>query len=279
MSHTSASQPILSAVTVSLVEEARGGPFVFWNGLADAAAHASALGFDALEVFAPAADAVDVAELKRLCSEHGLQIAAFGTGAGMVKHGLSLTAADAAVRQRARDFIRSMMQLGAEFQAPAIIGSMQGRWTAEVRREQAVAWLSEGLSDLGAIAASLGVTLLYEPLNRYESNLFNTLDASRQFVLGLTTPSVKILADLFHMNIEEANTAASLRDAADVIGHIHFVDSHRRAAGTGQTDFAPIAAALKEGHFAGYLSAEAFPIPDSLSAAKATIAAFQRWFR
>ncbi len=279
MSQTSASQPILSAVTVSLVEEARGGPFVFWNGLADAAAQASALGFDALEVFAPAADAVDVAELKRLCGQYGLQVAAFGTGAGMVKHGLSLTASDATVRQRARDFIRSIMQLGAEFQAPAIIGSMQGRWTAEVSREQAIEWLSEGLSELGATAASLGLTLLYEPLNRYESNLFNTLDTSRQFVLGLATPSVKLLADLFHMNIEESNTAAALRYAADVIGHIHFVDSHRRAAGTGQTDFAPIAAALKESHFAGYLSAEAFPLPDSLSAAKATIAAFQRWFR
>jgi hypothetical protein len=55
-----------SAITVSLVPQAKGGPFVFWNGLADAFAQAAAVGFDAMEIFPPSAEALDVMEVKRL---------------------------------------------------------------------------------------------------------------------------------------------------------------------------------------------------------------------
>ena len=49
---------------------------------------------------------------------------------------------------------------------------------------------------------------------------------------------MKLLADLFHMNIEEANLAEAIRAAGSHIGHVHFADSNRRAAGMGHTDFA-----------------------------------------
>ena len=42
-----------------------------------------------------------------------------------------------------------------------------------VAREQALAWLGEALDALGELAAAHGVRFLYEPLNRYETNLFN----------------------------------------------------------------------------------------------------------
>ena len=86
---------IKSAVTISLVNEARGGPFVFWDDLAAACKRAAELGYDAIEVFAPGPDAVDPGELKSLLEDNTLSLAAVGTGAGMVKHGLSLTSIDA----------------------------------------------------------------------------------------------------------------------------------------------------------------------------------------
>ena len=82
---------------------------------------------------------------------------------------------------------------------------------------------------------------------------------------------MKLLADLFHMNIEEANLADALRAAGPHIGHVHFADSNRRAAGMGHTDFAPVVAALREIGYAGYLSAEVLPLPDRDAAAKQTI--------
>ncbi|MEZ6149770.1 MAG: hypothetical protein R3C09_06575 [Pirellulaceae bacterium] len=62
---------------------------------------------------------------------------------------------------------------------------------------------------------------------------------------SLKTKNVRLLADLFHMNIEEANVAQGLRDAGQYLGHVHFVDSNRRAAGLGHTDFGPIAATAR----------------------------------
>ena len=78
-----------SAVTISLVDEARGGPFVFWDGLEAGCRTARELGFDAVEIFTPSPDAIDPTLLRRLLDAEGLRLAAVGTGAGWVKHRLT----------------------------------------------------------------------------------------------------------------------------------------------------------------------------------------------
>ncbi|MBP3958523.1 sugar phosphate isomerase/epimerase [Gemmata sp. G18] len=267
---------MLSAVTISLVPEARGGPFVYWDSLADGCREAAARGFDAVEVFPPSADAIDPRELRTLLDDHGLSLAAVGTGAGWVKHKLSLTSPDSAVREKALAFVRSIMDLAAPFEAPAIIGSMQGRWGDGVTKPEALRHLGHALFKLDTHAADLGTTLLYEPLNRYETNLINTLGDAATLLTGIGAENVKILADLYHMNIEEANLADAIRNAGARIGHVHFADSNRRAAGLGHTDFLPVISALVEIGFAGYLSAEVLPLPDSDTAARQTIATFRQ---
>ena len=52
----------------------------------------------------------------------------------------------------------------------------------------------------------------------------------------------------------------------------------RRPAGCGHIDFAPIVAALRAIDYNGYASAEALPYPDSLGAARQTIAAYRKYF-
>ena len=267
-----------SAVTLSLVPQARGGPFVYWDGMDDACAQAAALGFDAVEIFPPNAAALDIAAVRTVVMKHHLAVAAVGTGGGWVVEKLTLTHPDVAVRQRARDFIRSIIDVAGALGAPAIIGSMQGRWDAAtgVTREQALAWLAEALADLGAQASQHGVPLLYEPLNRYETNLFNRIGDTAAWLRTQSIPNVRVLADLFHMNIEEADSAAALREAGDLVGHVHFADSNRRAIGFGQTNVAPIIAALRAIGYQGYLSAEILPLPDARSAAAQTIHAFKQ---
>jgi len=270
---------IRSAVTISLVEQARGGPFVFWDGLADGCAKAAEVGFDAVEIFAPAADAVNPDELRQLLDTHGLQCAAVGTGAGMVLHGLSLTDADAGKREHAKEFIRSIIDMGGPFGAPAIIGSMQGRWGGDVARDVAVQWVGEACVGLAAHAQQYDVPLIYEPINRYESNMFNAVVDAVEFVQGLATDNVRILADLFHMNIEDVCIADALRQGGNLIGHVHFVDSNRRPAGLGHMDYAPVVKALESIDYDGYLSVEAFPYPDPYEAAKQSILKFNELFR
>ena len=163
---------------------------------------------------------------------------------------------------------------GAQLGAPAIIGSMQGRFEGEVSKEQAHDFLRDALNELGEHAKAAGVPLIYEPLNRYESDLLNCAEDAVEFLGTLDTDNVVILADLFHMNIEETNIADAIRTYGKHIGHVHFVDSNRRPAGFGHMDYAPIADVLKEIGYDKYASAEAFPWPDSDAAAKATMDAF-----
>jgi sugar phosphate isomerase/epimerase len=270
---------IPSAVTVSLVPQARGGPFVFWDDLSAAAAKAAALGFDAIEIFAPSPAAVNAEELKALLAKHQLKLAAVGTGAGMVIHGLSLIDPDTAKRAKAAEFVRSIIDMGGPFGAPAIIGSMQGKWGGSQSRDEALTLLGQACEELGECAAKYNVPLIYEPLNRYETNLICTIAEGVKFLKSLKTTNVKLLADLFHMNIEEANIADGIRAGKGYIGHVHFVDSNRRPAGLGHMDYTPIAAALKEIGYEGYVSAEAFAYPDPDAAAKQTIEAYNKYIK
>jgi sugar phosphate isomerase/epimerase len=266
-----------SAITVSLVPQARGGPFVFWEGLDNAFAQAAALGFDAVEIFPPSAEAIGIAKVRELCARHGLSVAAVGTGGGWVAHKWHLCHPDAAVRGQARQFICEIIDAAAQLGAPAILGSMQGRVEGEVSREQALGWLGEALRAFGTRGAAAGQVFLYEPLNRYETNLFNRLGDAAEFLDAVGADGVKLLADLFHMNIEEASIADALRAAGSRIGHVHFADSNRRAVGFGHTEIAPIIAALREIGYAGFLSAEVLPLPDSAAAARQTIESFRRF--
>jgi sugar phosphate isomerase/epimerase len=264
-----------SSVTISLVPEACGGPFVYWDDLAAGCAQAAALGFDAVEIFPRAAANLDARSLRSLLAQHRLKLAAVGTGAGWVVHRLRLTDPDAAIRVRARAFVADLVDLAGEFGAPAIIGSIQGRCDGQVSREQALTWLREAMEDLGPRAQAHGVPLLFEPLNRYETNLVNTVAEGLTLLQSLGTENVKLLCDLFHMNLEEVSLADALRAAGPRLGHVHFADSNRHAIGFGHTDLAPVAKALHDFGYTGYLSAEILPLPDSDAAAKQTMVAYR----
>lgn len=260
-----------TAVTLCRVPEAAAGPFVFHDPLPEGFAKAAALGFDAVELFLEGPDAVRIEEIEALRQRHGLAIAAVGTGAGMVKHGLSLTDAHPEKRRGALDFLLRMIDFGGRLGAPAILGSMQGRSTPEVPRDRALDLLAGALHEAGKAAAKHGVPFIYEPLNRYETNLFNRLVPAAEFLDERGLENVVLLADLFHMNIEEPDLAAALRAAAPRVGHVHWADSNRQAMGFGHTDPAPIHAVLREISYSGYLSAEIFPLPDADTAASQTL--------
>ncbi len=276
-----------SAITISLVPEARRGPFVFHVDpdpttagavtLDACCQRAAELGFDSVEIFAADAETFPRAQVQELLATHGLGLAAVGTGAGWVKHGLSLVDPDAEKRARAQSFIGGIIDVAGECGAPAIIGSMQGRSSPAVPRELALDLLAEALGPLGEQAHRHGQVLLYEPLNRYETDLLNRQAEATAFLDAQHLAHVRLLCDLFHMNIEEANVAATLVAAGRRVGHVHWADSNRRAMSLGHTDPAPIVAALRQIGFAGQLAAEVFPLPSADEAATASIQSFRRF--
>jgi sugar phosphate isomerase/epimerase len=266
-----------SAVTISLVAEAKGGPFVFWDGLEDGCRQASELGFDAVEIFPPSAEALKVEETRRLLDDCHLGLAAVGTGAGWVKHKLRLTDPDPAGRRRAREFAGKVIAAAGELGAPAIIGSMQGRCDAGAGRARVLQWLGEALEELGGQAASHRQALLYEPLNRYETDVFSRQGEAAAFLRALPSKNIRVLCDLFHMNLEERSIADALREVGPLVGHVHWADSNRLAMGFGHTEAGPVMAALREIGYGGYISAEVLPIPSAAAAAKQSLESFRRW--
>jgi sugar phosphate isomerase/epimerase len=261
-----------TAITISLVPEAKGGPFVFWD-LEDGCRKAKALGYDAIELFAPSPEAVTAAG--PVLKNHGLALASAGTGAGWVLHKLTLTSPDPEIRTRAGAYIRGFVDAAGRLGAPAILGSMEGRWGGPVDRPLAQRMIADALVGLGAAAQAHGVPFLLEPLNRYEGNVVNTLEEGA----SLAAPNVGLLADLFHMNIEEQSPSNALRAAARHVRHVQLADSNRRPAGLGHTDWVSVAAALRDIGYSGYLSAEALPFPDPDSAARIGMESIRKYFR
>lgn len=268
---------IKSSITFSAVPEAQGGPFVYWGSLEESMRSAKDLGFDAIEIFPPSPEYFQTIDAAKLAQQTGLEIAAVGTGAGWLKHKLSLADAEPQVRARAMEFLSSMLVAATQLQAPMIIGSMQGRSVPGVSKTQAKEFLREGLERLDAQAKAIGGNILYEPLNRYETDQCNTLAQGTELICGLS--SAKLLADWFHMNIEEADMVESILKAGTAIGHVHFADTNRLAVGSGHLSVQPLIDALGQIGYRGFLSAEVFPQPDSQSAAERTIRSFKQSVR
>jgi sugar phosphate isomerase/epimerase len=161
-----------------------------------------------------------------------------------------------------------------------IIGSMQGRsglgTTGQpTSKPQAKQYLRHGLERIDEHAKRIGGQVFYEPLNRYETDQCNTLAQGSAMIQGLS--STKLLADWFHMNIEEPDMAKSILHVGSAIGHVHFSDSNRHAVGLGHLQVEPLIRALQSVGYRGYLSAEVFALPDSHKAAMQTIRSFKQF--
>lgn len=116
--------------------------------------------------------------------------------------------------------------------------------------------LLEAIEELGEHAEREGTLVLLEPLNRYEDHMLNRLDEGAELSKAAGRDSIKVMGDLFHMNIEEDELDESIRRAEGYVAHIHLADSNRFQPGAGHTDFAPVFEALRDIGFDGYLALE-----------------------
>jgi len=114
----------------------------------------------------------------------------------------------------------------------------------------------EQLKELAETAKKAKCTVLVEPLNRYETHWINRLEQAVAIVRRVRSDRVQIMADFFHMNIEEADIPASIKKAGKYIAHVHLADSNRVLPGLGHTDFASGFAALKEVGYKGFMALE-----------------------
>jgi len=178
-------------------------------------------------------------------------------------YGGCLLDADKNERRKAMEDIKVLLKAGADlgvvglitvpiFGSPRIPDLTPYESAVEIEKKLLVLEMKE----LGEHAQDVGSCILLEPLNRYETHFLRTLKDAIEIQKAVAMESVKVMADFFHMSIEERNIAASLRDAGDAVQHIHLADSTRQLPGYGHTDFKSGFAALKKVGFDKYMALE-----------------------
>ncbi|MGD0263627.1 MAG: sugar phosphate isomerase/epimerase family protein [Candidatus Methylomirabilota bacterium] len=242
---------------------------ILWRGsIAEAFALAREFGYDGVEVHPRYAADIDAAAVIALQQKYRLGIPTLGTGMIAGEDGLTFSDPDPEVRRRAISRVGEHIRLAARVGSAVTIGLVRGRLGRREQRSVRRAAMVECVGECCRLAAEQNVTVFLEPLNRYEADDLLTLDQGADVIRELGAPNLKLLADTFHMNIEERDLAASLRRHAALLGHVHLVDSNREVPGHGHTDIKSILRALLDVHYQGYLCFEVLPVPESRQAAK-----------
>lgn len=241
-----------------------GAPFLYGGNLSEGIAAAQDFGYDCVELHVRAPEELELQTLRKALNQNGMTVSALGTGRVYVDDGLSLI--DLETREQALRRLSGFIDAAAVLGAKVIIGCMRGNVPSPEKDEESLMMLGEAMLRADEYAASKGVTLLLEAINRYENNYLCSVYDIADFIRANELTNTGILADLFHMNIEERDMIAAIRDNIDLIQYVHAADSNRLYPGGGHTDVPVVLAALKAGGFKGEISAECLPIPNDETA-------------
>lgn len=252
------------------------GPIVFRENLKENISKAANLGYDGVELAIRDPETLRIDEVKELLDSHNIAALSIGTGQIYLEEGLSFSDSDKDIRNQAVNRTKKIIDIAGNFNAAVTIGLLRGNvkdmdnFSRELEKaEEKIAQCLEEILSYGK-AESKGILL--EPINRYETNIFNKIEDVYNFLIKfkdrLDPQYIGILADIFHMNIEEQIIAESLKKYSGLIRHVHFADSNRWPPGYGHTDFAQIMETLKACSYKGFISFEMLPLPDPDTAAK-----------
>ncbi|MDB6028769.1 MAG: Xylose isomerase domain protein barrel [Verrucomicrobiales bacterium] len=223
-------------------------------------------GYDAIEIapFTLAKNVNDISETERqrirsLARNAGLEIS--GIHWVLVQtEGLHLTAPDQAIRDRTSkyfcDLVNFCADIGGRFM---VVGSPKQRNLLEgVSHTQAWSWATEVFRAPVALAEKRGVTICFEPLAPSETNFINTAEEAIRFTKQLASAHFKIILDVKAMCSEAKPIPQIIQESASHLAYFHANDQNLKGPGFGEVDFKPIAAALKDVGYDGFVSVEVF---------------------
>lgn len=242
--------------------------FVVWRGFEESIAKAADLGYHGVELALKTADDIDPENLNTWLLKHNLEVSCISTGQVFAALDLYFTHPDPAMRQRVIDLFSGLIHLAGDFGQLVNVGRTRG-FIADGQSPQAAEQLFiDTARRICDTAGEKGVTILIEPVNRYEINFVNNLDEGADLLAKVERDNLGLMPDVFHMNIEDAQIGESLTRHADLVKYIHFADSNRHAPGWGHLDFDDVFDGLGRGGFDGWSAIEILPVPDPDSAAR-----------
>lgn len=217
-------------------------------------------GFDGVEISLVAGAETPVERIRSELEANGLGVVC-STG---LSAALDVSSPDRAIRRAGMTHLVRSLETAAAVGSPVLGGVTYAPWfhfplesDLQPYRERSAAALME----VARAAASLGVVLCVEVLNRFESFMFNTAEEALGFLALVDHPSVKVELDTFHMNIEEDNMGGAIRRVGDRLGHFQCAANNRRPPQYGHLDWKEIRAALDAIDYRGWVVFETFPNP------------------
>lgn len=151
----------------------------------------------------------------------------------------------------------------------------------KVSANPATRWISayKALSQLAKLGEENDITYALEVLNTkvdHPGYSIHIIEDAVRLVREVDSPSIKILFDIYHTQIEEGNVVELLRKYHPYIGHIHVADvPGRHEPGTGELNYRFIAQVLRDVGYEGVVGMEAYPLADSHQAIERFRAAFK----
>lgn len=225
-------------------------------------------GFDGVELGIRDPASIDIPIIEKLLNKHKLKLAAIGTGQAYVDEALSLSDDNESVRSNALERLKKHVKIAQVFNSHVILGLIIGNVGNQPdERDRKYLYIKNALRELSEVALKNNINILIEPLNRYERNVFNTAAEVNNLIDDVSCPSLGILLDTFHMNIEEENILMAIESSASFLKHVHLADSNRLAPGKGHMNFDEIIGTLKKINYQGFLSFEIIPSPSMEKAA------------
>jgi D-psicose/D-tagatose/L-ribulose 3-epimerase len=221
--------------------------------------HAKRLDFDILEICIEDPDTIDVASISARLTEVGLK----ATVCGAFGPGRDLSAEESEIRANGVAYLSRCIEIASALGATSVVGPMYSatgktRMLEPPERKEQWRLAVESIRQAATIAADHAVKLGIEPLNRFETDLVNTVEQGMRMVEDIDRPNVGLLLDTFHMNIEEKDIPAAVRRAGGHIVEFHACSSDRGTPGEDHLPWPAIASALRDVKFQGPVVIEAF---------------------
>jgi sugar phosphate isomerase/epimerase len=255
-------------LSVAIAEvQALPSAFVVWRGLENSIAKAADFGYQGVELALKTADEVDAAALESWLLKKDMEVSCISTGQVFADLGLYFTHPDASVRDKVISVFAGLIELAADFGRLINVGRTRGFIAAGQTAAEAEQLFLETATHICDMADKRSVTIILEPVNRYEINFINSLDEGARLIQKSGISTMGLMPDVFHMNIEDDKIGDSLVRNARWIRYIHLADSNRLAPGWGHIDFAEVFAGLRQADFDGWASIEILPKPDADTAA------------
>jgi D-psicose/D-tagatose/L-ribulose 3-epimerase len=229
-----------------------------------------ATGFDGVEIPVFEGSPADYDRLGKRLDQLGLArtaVSAIGDPA------MDLVSREASVRRAGVDRMRWVLDCSAALGADRVSGplhSVLGQFSGQGPTADELAWAADSQREIGTHAATVGVTVGLEALNRFECYLLNTMSDLCAFVRRVGHPNIRAMYDTFHANIEEADPIDALKRSRDEVVHIHLSENDRGVPGRGNIPWAETFAAVRDIGYDDWLTIEAFGrgLPDLAAATK-----------